>query len=281
MAVPTFVGIGAQKCATTWLYDVLSEHPEILLGQHKEVNFFSYHFINGIQWYTEQFITNETKFKAIGEFSTTYFADFQAAQRISNIYPDIKLLLCLRDPVQRLISNHKHEVRIGQFSGPDLSIEAGIKNNPTYVEQGLYATQLEHWFKYFPKEQFHIMLFDDIKSDPQKVVYDLYEFLGVDPNLQTDLVNSKSNPSYVNRFDKVEKIRKKTYRFVKAVGLGWIWDAARQTGLQKAYRKANRKESESVIPPISSETRQRLKNMFVDEVITLEKLIDKNLDHWK
>ena len=64
----------------------------------------------------------------------------------------MKLILFLRNPLDRLISNHKHEIRVSHLAGNELSVEFGLMNNPSYVEQGLYATHLERWLEYFPKE---------------------------------------------------------------------------------------------------------------------------------
>ena len=281
MTKPTFIGIGAQKCATTWIHDVLTDHPDIYLSDKKEVNFFAHKYIYGLQWYLDQFPQTRNKTDAVGEFSTLYFYDEQAPKRIKSVFPDIKLLLALREPVDRLISNHRHEVRIGHISGPDLSVEAGIKNNPTYIEQGMYATQLQHWLEYFPLEQIHIILFDDIKSNPKQVVNDLYEFLQVNPHIFASKSEIKSNPSYVNRSAMVESIRKKTYCTFKSLGLEGIWNIARKAGLQKVYRNLNRQSSETVIPPADTKTKTELKYIFSDDVKDLEKLLNRNLDDWK
>ena len=281
MTQPTFIGIGAQKCATTWIHDVLNDHPDIYLSESKEVNYFAHKYTYGLQWYLNQFPQDRQATDAVGEFSTLYFNDLQAPKRIKAVFPDIKLLLGLREPVDRLISNHRHEVRIGHVSGPDLSIETGIKNNPTYIEQGMYATQLKRWLEHFPLEQIHIVFFDDIKSNPKQVIKDLYGFLQVDPNFVASRSETKSNPSYVNRSVMVESIRKKTYHTFRSLGLEGIWNIARKAGLQKMYRQLNRRSSETVIPPVDVQTKAELKKIFSDDIKNLEHILNRNLDDWK
>jgi len=191
---PSFIGIGAQKCATTWLYDLLDMHPEVGLSHLKEIHFFSQYFGYGLQWYQSHFADVDPQSSVIGEFSTSYFCDHESPRRIKQCYPDAKLILMLRDPIKRLQSNHKHEIRVGHLTGPDFSIEAGIKNNPTYVEQGLYATHLERWLEYFDRDQIHIVFFDQLKSDPGAVETQLYEFL------QIDALNNILSPCTVRRW---------------------------------------------------------------------------------
>ena len=173
MTKPTFIGIGAQKCATTWIHDVLNDHPDIFLSEHKEVNYFAHKYTYGLQWYLNQFPRTKHKTDAVGEFSTLYFNDLQAPKRIKSVFPEIKLLLALRETCRPVnFQNHAHGIRIGHVTGTNLSIEAGIKNNPTYIEQGMYAIQLKRWLDYFPLQQIHIIFFDDIKSNPKQVVKD-------------------------------------------------------------------------------------------------------------
>ncbi len=108
---PAFLGIGAQKSATTWLYDILSDHPDVCLSEQKELDFFSHYFDFGYQWYERQFPVHGAECIA-GEVSPSYFHSPAVPERVHAYAPDIKLILLLREPVQRAISNHKHEVRI-------------------------------------------------------------------------------------------------------------------------------------------------------------------------
>lgn len=278
---PAFIGIGAQKCATTWLYDLLALHPSVSLSKIKEIHFFSQYFEYGFQWYLNHFEQPEDSVLLHGEFSTTYFCDRMAPERIKQTYPDAKLVLMLRDPVQRLISNHKHEIRIGHYTGPDFSIEAGIKNNPAYINQGRYATHLKRWLEYFELDQIHIVIFDDVKSQPAIVEKNLYQFLGVDLLKHQHLL-SKSNSSYVYRSEVIEKSRRASLAVVKKFQLESLYrTAVKKSGLQSAYRKINRAPVEKIIPTMNSATQNMLGKVFTDEIRQLEDMTGLDLEGWK
>lgn len=280
MITPSFIGIGAQKCATTWLFDLLELHPDAALSSVKEIHFFSLFYGYGYEWYESHFSDDATQAQVLGEFSTSYFSDLAAPQRIKEKYPDVKLLLALRNPIDRLMSNHKHEIRIGHLTGNDTTVESGIKNNPTYVDQGLYATHLKRWYEHFDKDQILVVNYDDVRSNAESVEQTLYEFLGLKPQTNFDNLE-KSNPSYVYRSPVVEKIRSGAFDLMHALGLEKAWDMARKTGLQKIYRSMNRAPSDNVVPPMKDETRQELYKIFEPEIIELEKLTGMDLSNWK
>ena len=103
-----FIGIGVQKSATSWVFQSLIEHPEIQAGKEKEINFFNFKYQYGYHWYQNRFFDSEL---LTGEFSTQYFWDKNVPERIYQFNPDIKLILCLRNPVDRAFSQHQHEIR--------------------------------------------------------------------------------------------------------------------------------------------------------------------------
>ena len=281
MTTPNFIGIGAQKCATTWLYDLLELHPQVGLSSVKEIHFFSQYYGYGLQWYQSHFSEVEPNLPCVGEFSTTYFCDYDAPKRIKQCYPDSKIVLMLRDPIERLISNHKHEIRIGHLTGPDFSVEAGIKNNSTYIEQGMYATHLERWLEFFERDQIHIVFYDQVKSNPAEVEKELYAFFGVDDVVHYDLL-SKSNPSYVYRSKGLENVRRNVIKAVKSLKLEPVYRwAVNKSGLQSAYRKANRNSSSELVPELLSETKDSLVNIFSPEIEKLEKSLSVDLEQWK
>ena len=278
---PTFIGIGAQKCATTWLYDLLDLHPAVGLSPLKEIHFFSQYFGYGLQWYQSHFADVDPQLSVIGEFSTSYFCDYETPKRIKQCYPDAKLVLMLRDPVKRLQSNHKHEIRVGHLTGPDFSIEAGLKNNPTYIEQGLYATHLKRWFEYFDREQIHIVFFDQLKSDPAAVEAELYEFLQIEA-LNNHESLAKSNPSYVYRSKGMEEVRRGALKLIRGLNLETLYRwAVAKSGMQSAYRKMNRTSPQQLIPQIKDVTLDDLAKRFLPEIIALEKLLNIDLSSWK
>jgi len=280
LSKPNFLGIGAQKCASTWLYDILSDHPEVCLSDTKELDYFSNFYDFGFQWYERQFQPG-VGVRAMGEVSPSYFHHPSAPQRVRDYAPDMRLIVFLREPVQRALSNHKHEVRIGHFGGDDLSFESGLKNNPQYIEQGLYATHMERWLRYFDSQQLLVVFFDDVVNNGADVARRIYEFLRIDDGHIPAALSQRSNESYVNRSVRLESVKNALRGVLRKLRLGWLWDLLGRTGLQKAYRSVNRAEPENVIPPLLPQTRQHLQDLFADEIARLETLTGTNLDRWR
>jgi len=274
-----FLGIGAQKCATTWLYDILSDHPQVCLSSEKEVDFFSYYYDFGMQWYGEKF-TVQAGETAIGEVSPSYFHVPGVPERVHTYHPAMRLILFLREPVQRAVSNHKHEVRIGHLAGDDLSFEYGLENNPMYIEQGLYATHYERWLQYFPREQILVVLFDDVSTSAAAVARQVYRFLGIDESHGSRVLGQQSNKSYVTRFGALESAKNSIRSVVRRVGLGRVWQLIGKSGLKQAYGKLNRLPPEAIIPPAKSQTIERLRQVFRPEIVRLQSLTGIDLSNW-
>ena len=276
---PTFVGIGAQKCASTWLYGILKEHPEVCVGPEKEINFFSHHYDHGYQWYESQFGRCGSA-KSAGEISPSYFSEPSVPARVRDYMPSARILVTLRDPVQRAQSQHRHEIRLGYFAGDDLSFEAGLENNPMYTEQGLYATHLKRWLEHFPAEQIHVVLMEEVKGDPLAVARGVYDFLGVDATFEPECLTRHFNPSFANRYRLLANIKDSLYRVTRQPAFRWLWSMGDMLGLKALYRRVNRKPSNSVIPEAGEQTLACLREQFAPEVRELSGLIDKPLDDW-
>jgi tetratricopeptide (TPR) repeat protein len=197
---PDFIAIGAAKCGTTSLYQYLSEHPQIAFPHKKELNFFTVNFERGIEWYLAHFYALSDHLDFItGEATPAYFDFPVAAQRIFHCCPDVKLILLLRNPIDRAISWHYHKINTGfekrtiqevaalemqklkQFSALDF-LEAGHQA-PNNLLGSLYVYHLQRWMSLFPKEQILIVKSEDLYSQPSTVMEQVFDFLSL-PNYQ-------------------------------------------------------------------------------------------------
>ncbi|WP_295607077.1 sulfotransferase domain-containing protein [uncultured Lamprocystis sp.] len=275
-----FVGIGVQKCATTWLYDILLDHPNVALSKRKELDFFSYHFGRGYQWYEEQFPADRHGC-LVGEISPSYFVDANVPERLQAYAPEANLIVSLRDPVERAVSNHRHEVRLGNFHGDDLSFEAGLANNPLYLEQSRYGTYLQRWLRHIPVSRMLFLFQEDIDRDPQVIAQQVYRFLDVDDRHVSNAVEGRSNESVVHRSRMLEHARRSARDLGRLLGIDGVWRAAQKTGLQAVYRQLNRRPPEERIPPVSPETRQRLRLLLAEEIRLVEEITGRLLPHWR
>lgn len=277
---PDFIGIGAQKCASTWLYRILSEHPEVVVPQVKELDFFSYHFDRGYRWYEAQFPDSDLG-KRRGEFSPSYFHDLAAPTRVQGYAPDVRLLLTLRDPVERALSNHRHEVRLGHLPGSDLSVETGIANNPMYVEQGLYARHLRNWLEHFPREQIFVALMDDIRARPHEVAAEVFQFVGVEPTYRPQGLDRQFNRSHATRSSGLGRIKDAVYAVSRRGPLRWLWSFGVGLGFDRLYQHINVIESDDIIPEPRQETISALRECFHADIEDLEELLGCDLSPWK
>lgn len=208
--LPDFIIIGAQRCGTTSLYRYLIQHPSIAPAFRKEVHFFSKNFRKGPNWYREHFPSYLYKntIRALlgrafltGEASTDYIFHPYAAQRAFRTVPRVKLIVLLRNPVDRAYSHYYHEVRKERES---LSFEAAIEREPerlnsedtkgfvdrdyssynylyySYLTRGIYVDQLKAWMALFPREQVFILRSEDFYADPSTALLQTLEFLEVE-----------------------------------------------------------------------------------------------------
>ena len=280
-----FIGLGAQKAASTWLYDILEDHPEVAVSANKEVDYFSRYHDYGAQWYARQFpLQDKTLQESIlcqGEISPSYLVSRGAPERARRLFPDARLVVVLRDPVERALSNHRHDVRIGLFQGKDLSFEAGLKNNPEYMNQGFYHQHLARWLTCFDQEQLLVLLVDDIRRDPAQTASVLYRHLGVSTDHTSAALHVRSNESYVNGHQGLEAGKNLLRQMVRKVGLGLVWEKLGDTGSRQLYRALNRAPSSSVIPDPEPVTLQNMRQAYLPDIERLEMQFGFDLSHWK
>lgn len=276
---PSFVGIGAQKSGSTWLYKILAQHPAIEVSEEKEVDFFSYHYDRGYSWYEQQLPVAAPEILR-GEVSPSYWVNSDVPKRVRACAPDAKILLCLRDPLDRLLSNHRHEVRAGHLAEDDLTLEYGLRNNPMYLEQSRYAKHFKRWLAVYPKAQIHVVLMEDIKREPLAVAQRVFRFLGVDESFEPGQLDEQFNRSFAVRSRKLTGIKDVVYSAAKHPALSWTWKLATALGLRALYRNVNQKPSQAAIPKPQPDTVTQLTDCLHADVQELSTLIDRDLSHW-
>jgi len=196
MPAPDFIIIGGQKCGTTWLRYHLRQHPQVMLPT-KEAQFFnrSHRLARGQSWY-ESFFQREHPGQIVGDKSPDYLWTTSdgarnhiagSHERIHEMYPDMRLIVTLRNPVNRAVSALNHFIRRGHLSplygidellfGDEQSRIEGLG----IIEKGFYARELRPYLDLFDRDQLLIFLFeDDILQAPRETLRRLYEFVGVD-----------------------------------------------------------------------------------------------------
>ncbi len=179
-----FAGIGAEKCATTWLYRCLQEHPELHLlpkDNPKGAGFLSRQHSEEEREAYRGFYAQAAKEQLVGEFQVKYLRDAGVAARLHDHNPSMKLLVVLRNPVERAYSAYVHHYTLSKQETEWIPFREALDRLPQrLVGPGFYARYLQPYLARFPREQIHIVVQDDIKANPDGVVRGAYRFLGVD-----------------------------------------------------------------------------------------------------
>ncbi len=197
--LPTFLIIGAGRCGTTTLYSYLQEHPEVYLPANKrpEPHFFlkQAEYQKGLAYYRQRYFPVGGHWRAVGEASVSYLFDPLVPPRIHHDLPDVKLIVCLRNPIERAFSNYWHTRRSG-LESLDFSEAIARETERTraltgtlleevkpysYTARGFYHEQLMRYLPLFGRSRIHVTLFDDLCCAPAEAVTRVFTFLGVDP----------------------------------------------------------------------------------------------------
>lgn len=295
-----FIGIGAPKCATTWIYRCLCEHPQICGTYKKELSFFitkktpfekddknfRFFYKEGMGSYASYFSGCKEK-QVKGEFSVYYLSDPGAAKLIKKHFPDVKLLACLRDPVKRAHSLYWY-AKMFRLKEKSKTFEEAIeRNKKAYIDVGMYYKNLVPYFDLFPRENIGVFFVDDLKKDPIIFMQSIYRFLGVDDSFVAPSVNKKENVArgVKNKLLKrvLNFIGSRTLKLLDRFGLYSFVGLLKKIGLEKLFFLANRKLSGKPIsrPKIRKETESKLRSVFKEDIENLEKLLNKDLSCWK
>lgn len=277
---PNFLGVGAMKSATTWLSECLRYHPDVYISDVKEIHFFSRFWDKGVDWYLEHFSGVKGE-RAIGEFSNTYVDDIECCYRIKDVLGEIKIIICLRDPIDRFVSHYKYNYRVYP-EAKDLPIreldvttlEDVTTRFPELLSRGLYSNALKNYIDIFGRHNVFVTFKECTDDNPEGEIRKLYRFLGVDDSFTPDVLNKKVSPGVVPRFFWLEKLRVEAYKFMRGVfprAIVWI----RKFRVAELYRKLN-KSSSSIT--INSEARDWLISYYREDVRALERLLEYRVD---
>ena len=276
---PTFIGIGVQKCATSWLHEVLQAHPQIFTSDPKEIDFFTAFYDRGYEWYERHFADGASA-TARGETSPSYFYHPLAPERIKAYQPDAKLIVIFRDPVDRAFSNHLHELRTWHFTSSE-RFEDGLRNNPCYLEQSRYAKHMARWFDVFPREQILPLIFEEITQTPDQAIRQVYAFLGVDPEGKVDISRTSSNESVAFKYDRLQKFLQSGGNTLRRAGLGAALERFKGVGPVNYLMNLNKRDLRVEAPPLTDDTRAALAAELEADVRELARLLDRDSFPWR
>jgi hypothetical protein len=179
--LPQFLGVGAVKAGTTWLYRNLYQHPELYLPVTKPVRYFDRHLDKPIETYSSIF--RPAAGRLPGEFSASYSVlPVETISYIHRLIPNVKLIFLMREPRARAWSEAKMEFSVVRGYGEKVISDdeyCDFIRSEECRARGDYLTILENWLSIFPKSQIFLGLIDDIQDSPRKLLGRVFGFLGV------------------------------------------------------------------------------------------------------
>lgn len=210
---PDYLIIGAQKSGTTELYRYINQHP-LSIKKEIETHFFDLNFNKGVSWYQNQFPKRTHKAQIVGDKSPYYFFHPLVPERVYSLYPKVKILVILRNPVDRSYSHYWHNVRKKR---EPLSFEHALEVETTrlageedklaqdplyasfnfqhysYVARSRYVEQMKRWLAFFPKEQILVIQTKDLRFKPIETMNKVFAFLNMPAFISNQYSSTRSD----------------------------------------------------------------------------------------
>ncbi len=299
--LPNFIIAGGVATGTSFLSATLAHHPDIYLPkiQRPEPNFFHYSwkFNQGMEWYQKTWFHEVGNQRAVGERSSLLLPSDVAAKRIKQAVPDVKLIFCLRNPLERAWGNYRFTVLEGL---EPLSFDEAILCEPQRIKQAVdkwaevqphayltrsrYSAHLEEFFALFGRERILLLKSEDLGRNPQENVKRVCEFLDVDSTVSLPMPPNYSSPSVIDRALQMELRNYFGDRFPELVECirkeedvsELILCAEDATQIDRL--RANLRDGKDSMPDVS---RQHLRKLFADEIMRMKDLVDFAVDDWE
>lgn len=272
--LPDFLYIGTYRTGSTWLYKVLSRHPDIFLPNEKETMFFNIYYDRGIAWY-EKFFKSAENEQMRGEICPSYLTSPNAAKRIYDCTPNVKLIAVLRNPIEQVKSMYKLWIMRGKVNLP---LEEVLSKKEILLDNVMYFKNLSRYLEYFDKEKLLILLYDYLQNDSREFLSHIYKFLGVRysyPYYAGDRENISRKPRF-SFIDKLIASGGKLFRDHNLYGVKGIFKRMRIIDTIKAansYKYAKIK--------IKREVEDYIKDKTFDDTEKLSEFLGKDLSIWK
>ena len=299
MSMPNFLIIGAPKAGTTALNSYLREHPQIYMSPVKEPGFFDFegqkpnfsgpgdrelydHVATDIKSYLELFqgVSDEI---AIGEATTWYLYSPRAPERIQHYLPNIKLIVILRNPVDRAHSAFLHTLRDGRevitdFAQALKEEEKRIAKNWEYLwhykQMGFYYVQLKRYFDRFDRSQIKVYLYEDLNNNLSALLKDIFQFIDIDETLIPNVI-PRANVSGIPRSKWVnEFLKTKNKSFIKEFFKLFIPSMLGKHIIGR-LNQLNQPKLQ-----VSSDVRSGLIDVYREDILKLQELIHRDLSNW-
>jgi len=236
------------RCGSTTLVNILKSQQSIFIPERKELHFFDQRNpqLKSADDYAERF-SEANSTQLIGEATPDYLSTPGSINRMADLLPDTKLLLILRNPVNRVLSHHRFSVLMKREIEPletALNLETERLAHPihehdiffSYKQRSRYIEHIEEILKRYRRDQLHILFLEELELDSGKVMSAVFDHLGIDPNEewknqvkisnQSSLMNLKQGDSNTNTPWKL-KLNRKMVKLIDSKYLTWVPQSSR------------------------------------------------------
>jgi hypothetical protein len=278
--LPTFIGIGPARTATTWLHAALQGHVGLPRGT-KETDFFSNNYSLGLDWYLYLFRGYPSSM-VLGEITPTYFDDQEASGRIARDLPDCRIVCSLRDPVARIYSHYRllrSEGWITRQTFPE-----ALEHHSRWIERSgnmlgasRYAFHLKRWFHELGSENVLVTFVQDLDTNAQQYLDRITKFIGVPQIPFERSAISKRAINQVERAPAHPHLAARARRFRDAMERKHLHRTIEL--LAPFFRYCS--GGGELFPPIDKQTERMLRTRFHPEIEDLENLLQRDLSQWK
>jgi len=294
---PDFLILGAPKCGTTSVYHYLRQHPEIYLCP-KETHYFicndpGYDSVQTRTWKDYSALFRAARPEQVrGEVAVRYLYSSSAMEEIRERLPCIRLIVCLREPVDRTFSHYLMRFRTGGMTAGDgavLPTEADVARffgnlNHDIVQWSLYGRYLRPWYEQFSEKQFAVILLDELQHDPAGTMRQLFRFLGVDSDVSVNTSyrynvsqSADFNPLIV-RLKRIQLLRRlRNSRVLRSAARRLVPRSVRDRMIWRPGKPGDHVCDKVKMP---GSVRQRLLDFFAADRDELTKLISRELTEW-
>lgn len=275
MTLPTFLVVGAARSGTTSLYHYLGEHPEVFVPKIKEINYFSYtpSFQPSVSATTlqeyERLFSMAPVDSARGEVSPSYLTSPTAPQRIMELVPDVRIIVILRNPVDRVFGAYRFGIHEGTEKRTP---EEALRPGPTasYIRGAILCPRLSRYYELFDRDRIRIYRYEDLRS-PKALLSDMFEFIGVDPDFEpnTDIIHNRGWVPRSQTLNWITRMNPVARRIREAM----------PEALQSRLREL-RRFNETSGPELTPELRAELDAYFKEDVLQTQELTGLDLSAW-
>jgi LPS sulfotransferase NodH len=272
--LPDFIGVGPPRTATTWLHQALKGRAG-LPEATKETNFFLFQYQKGLEWYASMF-PKCAQGTPIGEFSAAYFLSAEARERIARDIPHCRIIITLRDPVERLYSHYRKGCEEAYFFG---TFEEILERRQDLLDWSRYAIHVRHWYSSFGRENVLVLIYEDLKSDPQRFLDRVTDFIGMDP------ISLATVPSAFERVNSIARMPWSRHLAVLARTVRDRLERRGAFGMLRFVRRAGLRTKlfggGAPFPPLDPDTEALLRREFEAEIRDVEGLLGIELPQWR